>query len=279
MAKKIIFYSISVLIIVICIITIFITMTLKSPYDLMLESENLERQVINNSYNLVISSGQLTHTANLNGEIKGDNCIKDLVLQYDSDYTLYKNIGDILDEGDIIAQSEYGNCISTFKATIINILFQTEQLIIKLLDYSELYIEFYFEENLISKISFETEININFNKNFLKGEITYIDYKSENGMFLATAKFIQFDPFVRPGMNIYVEAVLETKDNVLIISRDYVYKDIQNKYYLIIKQGNSYVNKIITVGMITERYVEITSGVKENEIACLSSINHKDVFS
>lgn len=71
---------------------------------------------------------------------------------------------------------------------------------------------------------------------------------------------------LRAGMTGYASICAEKKENVMYVPIEGVYKDIEGKYVLI-RSGDKYEKVIVETGINNEDYIEITSGLtEENDI-------------
>lgn len=66
------------------------------------------------------------------------------------------------------------------------------------------------------------------------------------------------------GTEINVEIIIEQKDNVLLLDKNAIY-DYQGKKYVNIMSGQEKIEKEVTIGIEGENYIEITSGLQEND--------------
>jgi len=67
------------------------------------------------------------------------------------------------------------------------------------------------------------------------------------------------------GSELDVVIVLEEKSGVLLVDRDAVYKKAGKEYVTVIEGGNE-IEKEVTTGLKDDDYIEITSGLTENEV-------------
>lgn len=67
------------------------------------------------------------------------------------------------------------------------------------------------------------------------------------------------------GSELDVVIVLEEKGDVLLVDRDAVYKKSGKEYVTVIESGNE-IEKEVTTGLKDDDYIEITSGLTENEV-------------
>lgn len=105
----------------------------------------------------------------------------------------------------------------------------------------------------------------------ISSQVRYIAYKS-NSSSTGTIFVVEF-PIVgenllnkyRLGMNGDVEIILDTKENVLTIPFEAT-RERDNKVYVDIRvENDEYEEREIEVGLETEDYVEVTSGLSEND--------------
>lgn len=70
------------------------------------------------------------------------------------------------------------------------------------------------------------------------------------------------------GSEVDVVIVLEEKNDVLLVDRDAVYEKGQKEYVTVIEGGKE-LEKEVTTGLKNDEYVEITSGLSENEVVLI----------
>lgn len=70
------------------------------------------------------------------------------------------------------------------------------------------------------------------------------------------------------GTEVDVVVVLEQKDNVLLVEKDAVY-ELNGKDYVTVQNGDVTEEREITIGLKDDNYVEVLSGLKENELVVM----------
>ncbi len=79
---------------------------------------------------------------------------------------------------------------------------------------------------------------------------------------------LEEDMKMRIGTELDVDIVLEEKNDVLLVDRDAVYEKNYKEYVTVI-EGDNEVEKEITTGLKNDDFIEITSGLNENEVVLI----------
>ena len=80
---------------------------------------------------------------------------------------------------------------------------------------------------------------------------------------------IEYDSNIKIGTEVDVVIVTQEKDNVLLVDRDAVYEKLSKEYITVINGDKELETEIIT-GLKNDDYVEVISGVNENDIVLLN---------
>ncbi len=79
---------------------------------------------------------------------------------------------------------------------------------------------------------------------------------------------LEEDIAMKIGAEVEVVIVLEEKNNVLLVDRDAVFEQNKKEYVTVVK-GKDEVEKEITTGLKNDDFVEITSGLNEDEVVLI----------
>lgn len=80
---------------------------------------------------------------------------------------------------------------------------------------------------------------------------------------------LEADNKMKIGTEVDVVIVLEEKDNVLIVDRDAVYEKSYKEYVTVIA-GDKQIETEVTTGLKNDDFIEIISGLKENDVVLLN---------
>ncbi len=111
--------------------------------------------------------------------------------------------------------------------------------------------------------SYELKIN----RIYPKAESTISELGVEQKRVRIEADFIE-DMKIKIGTEVDTVIILEEKKDVLMVDRDAVYEKSKKEYVTVIEDGNE-VEREVTTGLKNDDYVEITSGINENEIVLI----------
>lgn len=120
------------------------------------------------------------------------------------------------------------------------------------------------------KVDQEAEITLTANEsNKYVGKVTKVDsvgsYSSSGTTFSATIEF-ENDGNIRLGMSLSTTIILTEEKDILCVPIDAVYQNDEGKDYVVkINQDNSTEDVIVELGVANDNYVQIKSGLEENE--------------
>ncbi|WP_313341942.1 HlyD family efflux transporter periplasmic adaptor subunit [Sedimentibacter sp.] len=80
---------------------------------------------------------------------------------------------------------------------------------------------------------------------------------------------LEHESKMKIGAEVDVVIVLEEKDNVLVVDRDAVYEKSYKEYVMVIS-GDKQTETEVTTGLKNDDFVEIISGLKENDVVLLN---------
>lgn len=89
-------------------------------------------------------------------------------------------------------------------------------------------------------------------------------YSSSGSYFSAVANFIN-NGNVKIGMSAICEIIIETAENVLTVPVDSIQKSDSGKYVIVQKDDGTTENVYVETGIESDEYVEIKSGINEND--------------
>lgn len=110
------------------------------------------------------------------------------------------------------------------------------------------------------------------------GEITRISSIIDplTGMALAEVTLDNPGHLLKPGMFAKVEVIIEKKDNVVIIDKSAILKDLEKgiDYVFVVNSQNEAEKRNLILGLEGEEEVEVISGLKENERLVINGQNY-----
>jgi macrolide-specific efflux system membrane fusion protein len=78
--------------------------------------------------------------------------------------------------------------------------------------------------------------------------------------------------FFRSGMNTTINFIESSKDNILLVPAEAVYKDKEESFVLIKKEGQAeLIQQPVKLGITDDKFIEIISGVNEKDILVLKN--------
>ncbi len=144
-----------------------------------------------------------------------------------------------------------------------------------LIDPSSAFFEAEIDELDLPKVKLNQEVEINLDaypQLNLRGKIVYISYQPTKGksgsmVYLAKILFgkIPQEVSLRSGLNGQAHIVLAEKKNVLRLPQEYLNYDHQRSYVWL-KQGKKKVKRFIQLGLESDEWVEVKSGLKEGDV-------------
>jgi RND family efflux transporter MFP subunit len=112
------------------------------------------------------------------------------------------------------------------------------------------------------------EFNGTLNQIMAEGELkaNQIDVSSlgKERIFRGVVKMTEHPDCLKPGMSLYGDVIVESKDNVLIVPRNSVISESNNFYVYVVKDGHA-EKKEIRVGIKESENVEIIQGLNEGD--------------
>ena len=268
MIKKILYFLMIICIIALCITTIIITYTLKSPYELMISNGDLQLDQFNDADNFMVGYGKLVDKRYYSGIVtEEEDSVVIIKIDLNNEFTLNVSLNDYIKNGETIAINGEEIILSPINGKVVEILNKGNNCYINLLDFSKLRIEFSINSELYANINYKSIVNASFGDYQFDTNIEFIDYKINNGSFKIRVNYNDIEHVTCPGLDLKVELILFQKENCLIVPKQYLRQNSQGNY-LIVNEHGKYTYKNVKVGRITESEVEIISGVTAGQIIC-----------
>lgn len=136
------------------------------------------------------------------------------------------------------------------------------------------------DEEDINKVSINQNVTITLNYDETKsytGKITNINqignYSSRGTSYTAIVEF-KNDGNIKLGMSGSVSIEIEKAENVIAIPIEAVQTRGNEKYVLVVGDDNETSERIITTGISNSAYVEVKSGLNENETLRMISVDN-----
>ncbi|MBI9073024.1 MAG: efflux RND transporter periplasmic adaptor subunit [Melioribacteraceae bacterium] len=175
-----------------------------------------------------------------------------------------------------VIQLEKTKVKSPFDGVIVDIPYYTENVkistgrqVLKVMNYSELYMEINLPEKLLDKINVKQSariMNYTIEDDTLKGTISQISpaIDTQTRTFEATLKIENNERLLRPGMFAKAELIIAKKDSVLVIPKDIILSKQRGKTVFVVAKGAAR-EAVITTGLENPTHVEVVKGLKLNE--------------
>lgn len=163
-----------------------------------------------------------------------------------------------------------------FKGVIVSLPYYTPnvevasaQPVVGIMDYSKMYLETQFPENVMPKLKVGQRVyvtNYNIKSDTLKGLLTQLS-PAINEDTRTFSGYIQIDNpelKLRPGMFAKADVITVRKDSVLSIPKEIVTSRRGNKIVFTVDRSAAQ-QKVITVGISDDKYVEVEKGLEKGE--------------
>lgn len=186
-------------------------------------------------------------------------------------------LGDDVNTGDILCVIGGEEYISNCNAKVVDIWEGDEKAIITLLNYDNLYAVMQIEADKLTKIHYNTPVEVVINGQSYSSEIKCIGYEVSHGM---VDVYVTIPEKVLPGSEINAVFTLEVKAEGLYVSANAVYSD-GNGYFGFVETSDGYTKAELVVGeyfIIEENgnkfaYYEILSGISAGDTLIVESID------
>lgn len=168
------------------------------------------------------------------------------------------------------------NIKAPFKGVIVNLPYYTEdvevasgQVMLGMMDYSQMYMEISLPENTINKINVGQRVlvtNYNIKSDTLVGQITQLSpvINEETRTFSGFITIENPNLKLRPGMFAKGDIVTLQKDSVLVIPKEIVNARRGYRVVFTIEQNRATEKNIVT-GVSDDRFIEVESGLSQGD--------------
>ena len=209
----------------------------------------------------VYEKGGITLTELNNAEVAAIN----------SEYS-YENAKLALEKMKIVAP--FTGIITEMPFFTENVKLASGTLVVKLMDYSEMYMDISLPEKDINEIKVDLNVDImNYTlpDDTIKGYINQLSpaISAETRTFTGLVKINNPDLLLRPGMFVKADIVTQRSDSSIVISKDLLMKG-RRGYYVYVVEKNTAVYKTVALGLETDTEVEIVSGLAINDRIVIS---------
>ena len=163
-----------------------------------------------------------------------------------------------------------------FKGVIVDLPYYTEGTridaslpMVKLMDYSQLYMEIQLPEKELGKVKVNQPVrimNYSLPEDTLSGIITQLSpaIDSETRTFKGSVMIANPDLLLRPGMFVRAEIVVARKDSTIVIPKNIILVKQRGKTVFVVDKGAA-EERIVTTGLENPTHVEVIGGLKLNE--------------
>jgi RND family efflux transporter MFP subunit len=166
--------------------------------------------------------------------------------------------------------------VTPFKSVIVELPYYTQGNrtdngadMVKLMDYSKLYMEVNMPEKDINTIKVNQNVrilNYTLPNDTINGKITQLSpvINPDTRTFLGSIVIDNPSLLLRPGMFVKAEIITAKKDSVIVIDKDIVLSKTRGKSVFVVEQGTA-IERRISFGLENPEEVEITSGLKVDD--------------
>ena len=233
-----------------------------------------------------VLSGEITHTYDVAGKVVSD--APDLYITYvninqisDSNFEILKKKGDVVAAKEPLYKFKGTEKSVDYNAKIIDIQYVitngVRSVNIKLLNYDKLYIVSYVDADKISKITYETKVDVFIDGKSYNSKITDIGYEIIDKMVPICVDLPQN---ILPGAEVKLTFTLDIQKAGMYVLEDAIYKD-GDTYYADIQTNDGITQTKVTVGQrffveedgFTFKYVELLSGVSVDDIIIVEKMD------
>lgn len=233
-----------------------------------------------------VLKGEIVHTYEIDAQaLSGspDVYIKEIILTEitDSNFSLSKNKGDTVVPNENFYNINGKEKSVDFNGLILDVLYERndsgQSVIIKLLDYDAVYIMADIDMDKIEKISYSTPVKVIYDGQEYDAEINTIGYEIiDKKLPIAISSPIK----IYPGTPVKVNFTLGVQNAGLYVPEDAIYQDGED-YFANIESKDGTTQIKLTVGQrfsveeggVTFEYVEILSGVSENDTLIVEQLD------
>jgi RND family efflux transporter MFP subunit len=163
-----------------------------------------------------------------------------------------------------------------FDATIIDLPYYTQgtkvavnQIMVALMDYSELYAEIFYPAKDLNRILVGQRLRVthySLSSDTLWGTVAQVSpaLDPETRTFKASIHIANKEHLLRPGMFVKVETIVAQKDSAIVIPKEIILSKPRGKTVFVVDKGAAF-ERVISTGLENVERVEVLDGLKENE--------------
>lgn len=150
-----------------------------------------------------------------------------------------------------------------------NVLVNSGEVMLGVMDYSQMYMEIELPENTISKVNVGQNVlitNYNIKSDTLEGKVTQLSpaINEETRTFSGFITINNPELKLRPGMFAKGDIITQQKDSVLAIKKEII-SSRRNQAVVYAVERNMAIEKYITTGISDDVYIEVVNGLTEGE--------------
>jgi RND family efflux transporter MFP subunit len=166
--------------------------------------------------------------------------------------------------------------LAPFNGVIVNLPHYTADVKVEqgkpmlgIMDYAQMYMDINLPESAIAYVKPEQAVYIThytLPEDTLKGRISELSpaISTETRTFKGKILIQNTDLKLRPGMFVKADIMVDKADSAVIIAKDVIQSNRQQKYVYIVEKNTAILREIKT-GLEDENYVEILEGLNEND--------------
>lgn len=199
--------------------------------------------------------------------ITGPNTLSSAKASYDSAKASYNTTMDAI--GELEVRAEISGEI-TFCANDVGVKVSQGNNLVTITDFDSLSANIKVDEYDVSSVDIgkEAEVYVSSLGESISGVVSNI---SKNAMTASGIAFFQAEvafpktEYVLEGMSVEVKMLNESASNVLLLPVNAISFTDHNEPYVLVKEGDNVIERLITIGISNGVIAEITSGVEEGE--------------
>ena len=164
-----------------------------------------------------------------------------------------------------------------FSGVIVDLPYYTEgvristgESMVKLMDYSKIYVDINLPEKNISEVQTGQKVMITsytLTEDTLVGQVSELSpaISTETRTFAGKLDISNPDLKLRPGMFIKANIITAEKDSTIVIPRDVIMSGSRGKYVFVVGRNSAADDRTITTGISNQDEVEIVEGLSAND--------------
>ena len=164
-----------------------------------------------------------------------------------------------------------------FSGVIVDLPYYTEgvristgESMVKLMDYSKMYVDINLPEKNISEVQTGQKVMITsytLTEDTLVGQVSELSpaISTETRTFAGKLDISNPDLKLRPGMFIKANIITAEKDSTIVIPRDVIMSGSRGKYVFVVGRNSAADDRTITTGISNQDEVEIVEGLSAND--------------